>query len=657
MYMIALHQTVALQHIAHQLFNDSAEAKKLYQAQIKVLGDRTQGKLFELDFVHRRIYFLNRHFIIQFYSEYTDEIFKIHTDLNPKITQNIENFLFVELELYIDTSIASNSIRLREKVNILRQYIFDLVFDMFNANEQLEPILSTLSQQQAEHLDHLCIQAGCYKHTYLCDYVMYGHTLPEQVRHVFRRLCSVEFFLDSSEYSVQQLTQQLNELCCCLLNTMPTPLHRLCDVLFDQAFNLLDLHNQKDVIKQLWRHAQESPHLLSFIQFIDQEAWQNSDLFSKHHFYEQSSVWCKDQIQVPIFDHKKAVNWLFRQHVLVVDWICQYIQSSSVRASVVALSFIDCSAYHPNIIVSALQYFQYSAARIVVHACASSSGVIAWLSQQNLNEKLTEPSILYLDEWMQLIQRYSCGDVQKLKKIYLNLSRLMQAYMQYLQHKTQSLASELIDYIQPEKQQERHFYFLLQRHDIKLHEFRELFYLRERNIRESIFTPYVHDFLLDYLSQNITLSKHTTWLGLFHKAVRWHHQEQKEAVLFQLKTKYACITWSPFTHAPHHFLNWHFEELNNIERIVEESQIFQHCLAISYTEQIIARLYVAFHMWSEKLGIHLTLGCHIQHNVLVFDQLEYPNNQKAEQLLVNIALQFIEHMNECLYLKSHALSH
>ena len=56
--------------------------------------------------------------------------------------------------------------------------------------------------------------------------------------------------------------------------------------------------------------------------------------------------------------------------------------------------------------------------------------------------------------------------------------------------------------------------------------------------------------------------------------------------------------------------------------------------------------YVAFHMSSPHYAQSLTLGCHIQAGKLLFDQLEYPNNQKAEQLLVTIAEQFIQWFNE-----------
>ncbi len=55
--------------------------------------------------------------------------------------------------------------------------------------------------------------------------------------------------------------------------------------------------------------------------------------------------------------------------------------------------------------------------------------------------------------------------------------------------------------------------------------------------------------------------------------------------------------------------------------------------------------YVAFHMASPHYAQQLTLGCHFRNGQLEFDQLEYPNNQKAEQLLVTIAAQFIAWLN------------
>ncbi len=85
-----------------------------------------------------------------------------------------------------------------------------------------------------------------------------------------------------------------------------------------------------------------------------------------------------------------------------------------------------------------------------------------------------------------------------------------------------------------------------------------------------------------------------------------------------------------------------------MDRIIQESRSFHHCLAVSYSQKIIEGEYVAFHMSSPCYRQSLTLGCHLLDGQLRFDQLEYPNNHKAEQLLVTIAEQFIQWLNSHL---------
>ncbi|MGB8697016.1 MAG: hypothetical protein WCD22_10790, partial [Acinetobacter sp.] len=93
------------------------------------------------------------------------------------------------------------------------------------------------------------------------------------------------------------------------------------------------------------------------------------------------------------------------------------------------------------------------------------------------------------------------------------------------------------------------------------------------------------------------------------------------------------------------FAGWSFEELADLDRIIEESTWCHHCLAVSYAQRIIDGEYVAFHMTSETGMHHMTLGCHLQGGQLVYDQLEYSHNRKAEYFFVNVALQFISWLN------------
>ena len=72
---------------------------------------------------------------------------------------------------------------------------------------------------------------------------------------------------------------------------------------------------------------------------------------------------------------------------------------------------------------------------------------------------------------------------------------------------------------------------------MQLDEFRQIFYLRDRHTRVSVFDSYVRDYLVDYFSGNKMVLKSTTWMGLFHQAIHWHDQIQKQEIIAQLKKK------------------------------------------------------------------------------------------------------------------------
>ena len=121
----------------------------------------------------------------------------------------------------------------------------------------------------------------------------------------------------------------------------------------------------------------------------------------------------------------------------------------------------------------------------------------------------------------------------------------------------------------------------------------------------------------------------------------------------KLKKEIQCCAWQAKSPMPMlKFSGWCFEEMTHLDRIIEESQNFKHCLALSYAKLMSEGQYVAFHMVSPHYAQQLTLGCHFRQGQLEFDQLEYPNNQKAEQLLVTIAEQFITWLNPQLPAKA-----
>lgn len=91
---------------------------------------------------------------------------------------------------------------------------------------------------------------------------------------------------------------------------------------------------------------------------------------------------------------------------------------------------------------------------------------------------------------------------------------------------------------------------------------------------------------------------------------------------------------------------WCIEELTSIDRIIQESKAFRHCLAASYAHRIIEGEYVAFHVVPLDSNLTpMTLGCMLQNDVLIFDQLEHAHNQKAQVTAIMVACRLVEFLN------------
>src|SRR5690606_16273762 len=113
-------------------------------------------------------------------------------------------------------------------------------------------------------------------------------------------------------------------------------------------FNLLKQHNE------------QTPHLLGFTRWIKRGYWQYQDIFNKQNFLNKDvQYWVEDIAQQsPLFIHKRAVNWLFKQDYLVIDWVSENLKDPNIRLAVTALSFVDCSKVHPHVIQLSIQYFE-----------------------------------------------------------------------------------------------------------------------------------------------------------------------------------------------------------------------------------------------------------------------------------------------------------
>lgn len=134
--------------------------------------------------------------------------------------------------------------------------------------------------------------------------------------------------------------------------------------------------------------------------------------------------------RLPLFDCHRAVNWIFKQPAEVLDWISNNIQHSSVRVAVTALSFVDSHHIHPQIIMATLQYFQYVSARLFIHSMHEyaiqhdwfqhqyNQAVVLKGTRQSIEDQriAISPSILYLDEWMELLRNVVKMDDQLTKR-------------------------------------------------------------------------------------------------------------------------------------------------------------------------------------------------------------------------------------------------
>ncbi|MCO8053393.1 hypothetical protein [Acinetobacter towneri] len=658
-----------LHAVAQQLVRISSVAAEIYQDQMDLVGHFTAQNLFRIDPLQHRVELLNGLFSLEFYPPKSHtNLIETHFEFAGKQQEAFEDFFLHDLHFLTGDLKPQHSLFLRNQAQQLRQLILQQVYLWVDGAARVKQLLLHLDAMQAQILDQALMQADDQYQPVLTKFVQQGQPIPEDVLTTLSTLCALEFVEGETFLPVQALMQSYDDFCFSAAEFLPKAMHRILSISFPERFNLQDLIDHQDDIRLLYRHAEEHGHLLGFARLMHREVWQRSDALAKPHFLKSCPlIWQKKVAKLPLFDYPRAVNWLFKQSAQVLDWLSLNIHHTSVRVAVTALSFVDCSQAHPQIILATLQYFQYSAARMFIQSCNVYATQQAWFAhahnvslmphgeKQSLDDPRVaiSPSILYLDEWMTLLKTVAQHDEHLVKHVFRRLSRVMQSYMLYLQQITQDLPTALLDYIQSESQQQRDFYTVLQRYQIQPDDFRQRFYLRAHNTRVSVFDSYVRDYLLEYFVAHTHIPKSLSWLGLFHQAVHWHQQVYKAELFAKLKKEIPCSTWQ--AKSPQqilYFSGWCFEELTDLDRIIEESKNFKHCLALSYAKAMSEGQYVAFHMASPHYVQQLTLGCHFRNGQLVFDQLEYPNNQKAEQLLVTIAAQFIAWLNPQLPSKS-----
>lgn len=627
--------------------------QQLYHEQFMFLSTLSVHNVLGIDAQQRQIQILNHCFHIQFYPPTENKTICVPQFMyKGHYAESLEEFCLHDIVFWVGEQTPQHSLYLRNKVKQLRQLLLQQVFVVVGGLSRIQTILTEIEHSHAELFQQLCQYVGRIELSATDNNLL---TLLEQ-------LCYLDADQAEDILPIQSLMHSYDELCFSAKQFLEPHVYRIVETAFPERFCLQELIDHGHDISLLYPHAKEQPELLGFARLMNRDLWSLPDLLAKQHFLEvQTKVWQKKVAKLPIFDEKRTVNWLFKQKAVVTDWVSHNIQHSSVRVAVTALSYLDTQSYHPEIILVALRYFQHVAARLFIQSCYEHAIEQQWFEleanqhvvlknrRQDMDDQriAISPSILYLDEWLELLHRVVQQQPEWGKKVYTKLSRVMQAYIQHLDKIAQKLPVELAIYFSEENQQHRDFYRQLQQYKLPIESFRQLFYLNHPPLRVSVFDAYVRDYLPEHFETQKDVLKNVTWNGLFHQAVQWHDQLHSQELLAELKRKVGHVSWQPISHEAYYFIeSWVFEELKDIDRIIAESRRFRHCLAASFAERIIVNEYVAFHMSHTDAQRHLTLGCYYIAGQLLFDQLEYPNNQKALPDDVLVAEQFIAMLNQ-----------
>ena len=498
------------QLVAKQLLRISKSLNEIFQDQLNIAFDLNAQNMFRIDQERHAVHVANGLFQLQFHApeSHLKSILQCDFTYSGQKAEAFEEFILHDLYFLTGDLKPQHSLFLRQKAQQLRQLLLEQIYVWVNGAERIHAYLKCLRVDEAEIIDQLMMNAEIYHSKFLTDYVLNKTAVPETLLQILQQICSIQVVCGDEFLALQPLMECLDEFCFSASQFLPAAMYRIMALSFEERFNLNELIEHQDDIQLLYRHAQEKTQLLGFVRLIRRELWQRDDLLSKHNFlHDSSTVWQKKVAKLPLFDYPRAVNWLFKQSGDVLDWLSRHIQHSSVRVAVTALSFLDTSQVHPQVILATLQYFQHSSARMFIHSCHYFAMQEEWFKHENNQSVVLKgqrqalddhriaisPSILYLDEWMELMRSVAKGNEQTVKKVYLRLSRVMQAYMLHLQKITQTLPEDLMFYLRPETHQNRDFYPVLQRYKMQLDAFRQIFYLRDRHTRVSVFDYYVRD--------------------------------------------------------------------------------------------------------------------------------------------------------------------
>lgn len=656
------------QQTAQRLLDHCDTFKQLFQDQWLYLWTLTPENLFQIDAEKHILNVADGLLYVRCQPALYIEFSTPYPDID---VQAIADFIFNDVLFIHPQKNTHHAMFVQSKVQVFRQLLVEEVFKWVDGENRVEQCLYNLSFPQAQQLDQIMIEAGYYNEPYLSRFVEFGQEIPLQVELNFKHLNLVNSILGEEFLAVQKLVSRYQDLCASAAQLLPGELYRLVEVNFDEQFSLAQINQKQPDFILLRDHARQNPHLLSLTQWMIRGYWQYRDLLAKKHLLDPESPYWVDSIagQRPIFHSKRAVNWLFRQDIRVIDWIGTHLSEVNVRLAVTAISYADTSACHPHVIRLTLKYFEQVIGRLFIlevsryadkqswfhefmdlHAYALKDEVQTYIGAST--RSYISPTVLYTTEWLHLLAMMDREQVMNSKLVFRRITQVMQAYMLFLQQQIQDIPDELVDYIEPGMQHLSHFYQLMQNYQLDINQFRSLF--KHPNSRfnrsNSVFDAYVADYLLDYFREDQPIAKNMTWTAWYQRALRWHQQIHFEDTLTRLKLRKHKDQWRRISpHAVMFSKNWKFVELNSLEQIIHESVSYKHCLALAYTERIIDGEYVAFHMSAlNDDNVHLTLGCFYRFDQLHFDQLRLPNNEVADAATILEAKEFIQEVNQYL---------
>lgn len=656
------------QQTAQLILDACDEFKSLFQAQWFYLWTLTPQNCFVIDIDNQALLIADGLIKIHFYENFK-AIYQ--TQYQQKSNDPLIHFVLNDFVFELDENLQQHNLYTQTKVQLFRQILVEQVFALVDAENIIEKIIYNLDLDTAQQLDQIMVQSGYYHANHLTDYQQNGVAIPLEVELNFKHLSLVNSILGDSFLSVQQLIPIYDQACRSARQWISPELYRILEIQFNDQFTLAKVNERRPEFILLRQHALQQPKLLSLVQWIKRGYWQYQDIFNKQSLTESGARYWDERLtnNFPLFHFKRPVNWLYRQDQIVVDWVVERLDDIQVRIAVTILSWVDTSQIHPHIIVLTLKYFENIVSRLLLHEIYQSSVQQDWFGQyadlhpyqlentKNKTELLRDKisinvSVLYLDEWLDLFKRLVDQELISVKQVIKRLYQVMQAYMHYLNTLVANVPVELIPYIESDKQQHAHFMQLMKKYTLDVNSFRQLFKFKLHDVvqNQSVFDSFVADYLIDRFQETHPFPKNTTWIALYHQALRWHQKLYFEDTMLKLKKRLHRENWERVIPFEVVYLDqWKFIELNNLMSIIHESVSNKHCLALSYAERITEREYVAFQMISlEDASIHLTLGCYYKFELLHFDQLRWKNNEVAPKEYELSAKKFITDMNDRL---------